>query len=83
MSHQHSCTIVLSSLSRVAKVVAPKKEKLKEAEGELAVAMKVNISNCNCLYRIKLTPSWHLGSGRETFQLTSSTREAGKTSRTV
>lgn len=26
---------------RVAKVVAPKKEKLKEAEGELAVAMKV------------------------------------------
>ena len=27
--------------SRVAKVVAPKKEKLKEAEGELAVAMKV------------------------------------------
>ena len=30
-----------SSSFRVAKVVAPKKEKLKEAEGELAVAMKV------------------------------------------
>ena len=81
MSHQHSCRIVSSSLSRVAKVVAPKKEKLKEAKGELAVAMKVNISNS--LYRIKLTPSWHLGFGREAFQLTSGTGEAGKTSGTV
>ena len=37
----HYASISLCLFIRVAKVVAPKKEKLKEAEGELAVAMKV------------------------------------------
>ena len=35
--------------TRVARVVAPKKEKLKEANAELAVAMKVMIERCYCI----------------------------------
>lgn len=43
MSHKHAYLIIIVSLTaphRVARVVAPKKAKLKEAEATLAVAMK-------------------------------------------
>lgn len=43
---------------RVAKVVAPKKEKLKEAEGELAVAMKVFTTD-RLFVEDKPTPCWY------------------------
>lgn len=39
---------VLTIITRVAKVVAPKKEKLKEAEGELSVAQKVDTMSYGC-----------------------------------